>query len=129
MARTERYSNRWTVGEYTFFEVEDHGFSQYHDSPMYKFVRAGDFTNNTYYESLDRAMVAAVGEKYTGPRGASGSGVGTAADWFMYMIGYEWRRQVEELHDKVESEDWKYPEKKVGVLRGIRMALDRIRNI
>ena len=43
--------------------------------------------SNEWYNSIEHAMAAAIAEKYTGPRGAGGSGVGTAADWFMKMLG------------------------------------------
>lgn len=84
-----RFSNRWTVGEWTFYEVEDHGFEVLQDEPMFAFSESENDPpkNGELYPSLEYAMVAAVGEKYTGPRGAGGTGVGTAADWFMKMIG------------------------------------------
>lgn len=91
-----RYPNRWTVGEWTFYEVTDHGFTgELADKPLYGFERELKGSDNLgagpklgeLYTSLDHAMVAAVAEKFTGPRGAGGSGVGTAADWFMRMIG------------------------------------------
>jgi len=76
-----------TIGPYTFEEVADHGFSQYEGRTMWRFTIAGKPNNHELYESVDRALVSAVGERYTGQRGAGGSGVGTAADWFMAMIG------------------------------------------
>jgi hypothetical protein len=97
-----RVSNRWALPGVVFYEVEDHGFTSYEGRPMYAYgieqhEADGSPANNLdhrglpkmgeFYESLDRALVAYVGEKYTGPRGAGGSGVGTAADWFMRMIG------------------------------------------
>lgn len=93
-----RFPNRWTVGDWTFYEVEDHGFSQYEGRPLFAFgdgstvesgSRAGQPKFGELYASLDRAIIAAVGEKYTGPRGAGGTGVGTAADWFAKMIGMD----------------------------------------
>lgn len=93
MRRTQpmTYPNRWVVGEWTFWEIEGHGFSDI-EGPLYSFTvglpgvgQQPRFTE--LYESLDEAMVAAVGEKYTGRRGAGGTAVGTAADWFMEMIG------------------------------------------
>jgi hypothetical protein len=88
-----RFPNRWTVGQWTFYEIEDHGFTG--DLAGRSLFAFGDGSEDDrgrpkfgeMYASLDRAMVAAVGEKYTGPRGAGGRGVGTAADWFMKMIG------------------------------------------
>lgn len=91
-----KYPNRWTVGEWTFYQVIDHGFGGEHeDKPLYGFttdkpLHAGPFEPpklGELYPSLEHAMVAAVGEKYSGRRGAGGTGVGTAADWFMRMIG------------------------------------------
>lgn len=85
----ERINRTWTVGEYTFEEVEGHGFrSPEFPKAMYRFKINGQ-GNHEMYQSLDRAMVAAVGEKHTGPRTAGGSGVGTAADWFCVMVGMD----------------------------------------
>jgi hypothetical protein len=75
-----------TVGEYTFYEVTKHGFTGYKDVPLYKYS-IGKRMSIECFETLDEAMVAAVGAKYTGERGAGGSGVDTAAGWFMRMIG------------------------------------------
>jgi hypothetical protein len=71
------------LGDWTFWEVWDHG------KPSYGFEKVNDETPRIreYYPSLDRAIIAAIGEKYTGPRG--GTGVGTAADWFARMIGMD----------------------------------------
>jgi hypothetical protein len=76
----------WTVGDYRFCEYDQHGFADFAGKPLYKFEIDGK-RGMEMYASLDEAMVAAVGQKYTGPRGAGGSGVGTAADWFLKMIG------------------------------------------
>lgn len=89
-----RHTARWMVGTWTFYEVVDHGFS-HTDGPLYGFTVMPETWNNgapkfgELYNTLEHAMVAAVGEKFTGPRGAGGPGVGTAADWFMAMIGAE----------------------------------------
>lgn len=90
-----RYTNRWTLPEVTFYQVEDHGFEVYKDRPLYAYGKPND-TNDRgiprigeLFASLDRALVSWVGEKYTGPRGAGGTGVGTAADWFARMIGMD----------------------------------------
>lgn len=84
-----RINRKWTVGDYTFTEYEGHGFTTYEGKPLFGFTIEGRERkgNGELYASLDEALVAAVGEKYTGPRGAGGSNVGTAADWFMKMIG------------------------------------------
>lgn len=81
--RGARLLNIWTVGEYEFTEhVDTRG------AHLFGFTINGK-ERHEYYYSLDKALIAAVGEKYTGPRGAGGSGVGTAADWFARMIGLE----------------------------------------
>jgi hypothetical protein len=91
---TGRYRDRWIIGEWVFYEMVDHGFTGpsadkplYGYSPIHGEGTSGQVRVNEWYGSLDHAMVAAVAEKYTGPRGAGGTGVGTAADWFMRMIG------------------------------------------
>jgi hypothetical protein len=91
-----RYSNRWEMPEVTFYEVEDHGFTGEHEGrPLYAYGKPNDMDDRgmpktgEFYNSLDRALIAWVGEKYTGPRGAGGTGVGTAADWFARMIGMD----------------------------------------
>lgn len=83
------YPNRWTIGEWTFYEVADHGFggpsenrSLFTYGPAAREAELRDL-----YPSIDHAMVAAVAEKHTGRRGGGGPGVGTAADWFMRMVG------------------------------------------
>jgi hypothetical protein len=72
-----------TIGDFTFLQ------GTWSDgSPVYSFL-IGDTNGrpHEWYASLDMALIAAVGEKYTGPRGAGGPNVGTAADWFAKMIG------------------------------------------
>lgn len=88
-----RHENLGTIGEWTFYEVTG-GVAKLAGKPLYGFELAvpdGTATGKPklgeLYDSLEHAMVAAVGEKYTGQRGAGGTGVGTAADWFMKMIG------------------------------------------
>jgi hypothetical protein len=91
-----RISARWTVGEWTFYQVDDHGFTGQRgdDRPFYGFSTGPEVLNRMglpkfgeLYATLEYAMAAAIAEKYTGPRGAGGSGVDTAAGWFMRMIG------------------------------------------
>lgn len=88
-----RYAKRWEMPEVTFYEVEDHGFPAHKDRPLYAYGKPGETNDHgipktaELFTSLDRAMVSWVAEKYTGARGAGGTGVGTAADWFMRMIG------------------------------------------
>lgn len=79
-------SQWWTVGPYRFEEVDSHPFDQVTSGPMYRFAIDGKISSEMF-ESLDRAMVAAIGERRMGPRGAAGNAVGTAADWFCLMIG------------------------------------------
>lgn len=89
-----RHQIKGELAEWTFYEVTAHGFTGEHaDRPLYGFAVGqvetpdGKPKLGELYASLEHAMVAAVGEKFTGPRGAGGTGVGTAADWFMRMIG------------------------------------------
>lgn len=90
-----RYEIVGTVRDWTFYEVTNHGFTgELADKPLYGFVVGepeisglGGIKFGELYPSLDHALVAAVGEKYTGQRGAGGTGVDTAAGWFMRMIG------------------------------------------
>lgn len=88
-----RFTNRWEMPEVTFYTIEDHGFPTFEGRPMYAYGKPGDTDSKgmpkvgEFFPELERALVAWVGEKYTGPRGAGGSGVGTAADWFFRMIG------------------------------------------
>lgn len=88
-----KYTNRWEMPGVTFYQVEDHPFEAHAGRPLFAYGKPGETDNHgipktgELYPALDRALVAWVGEKYTGPRGAGGTGVGTAADWFMRMIG------------------------------------------
>lgn len=90
-----RYVHRWMVGSWTFYQVEDHGFGPpLKDKPLFGFTvmpekwrEDGTVKMGELYNSLEHAMAAAIAEKYTGKRGAGGTGVDTAAGWFMRMIG------------------------------------------
>lgn len=108
------YLKQGQVGDWIFWAYPDHGFKDHGDRPLY------GFTGNTVddanqpkigelYESIEHAMAAAVAEKFTGKRGAGGTGVGTAADWFMKMIGaYEVKpvdRPDQELTDAMAATD------------------------
>jgi hypothetical protein len=92
-----RVTNYWELpGLGTVYEIEGHGFTgpEYDGKPLYAYGKGehddrGRPKVGEYHRSLDRALVAAVGEKYTGPRGAGGTGVGTAADWFCRMVGMD----------------------------------------
>ena len=75
----------WEVGEYHIFQAR----MNHDDTTVYGFQIGDRKPSNELYATVDKAMVAAVGEKHTGHRGAGGTGVGTAADWFAKMIGLE----------------------------------------
>jgi hypothetical protein len=81
-----RVDQWWTVGPYRLEEVVDHPFDKITSGPMYRYAINGKISSEMF-ESLDRAIVAAVGERHMGPRGAGGNAVGTAADWFCVMVG------------------------------------------
>ena len=83
----EYIPNRWTVGPYEFQEIEFKGGHPWAGRLMYRYLIDGKRVDAEVYPSLDRAIVSAVGAKYMGPRGAGGNAVGTAADWFMIMVG------------------------------------------
>lgn len=88
-----KVTNYWEMDGITFYQIEDHGFgAPLAGRPLFGYGTGeldsrGRPKMGELYAALDRAMVAWVAEKYTGPRGAGGTGVGTAADWFMRMIG------------------------------------------
>jgi hypothetical protein len=89
------YRNRWAVGQWQFFEIDAAQISDsYAGRTLYGFeVQAEDGARpevgnvREWYNTLEHAMASAIAEKYTGPRGAGGTGVDTAAGWFMRMIG------------------------------------------
>lgn len=108
------------LGEWTFYQVEDK-VANGPDRTLFGFTeavpdgtRAGKPRFGTLYASLEHAMVAAVGEKYTGPRGAGGTGVGTAADWFMRMIGADQLRAAGRDGGKALVEVLKDPDVNMG---------------
>lgn len=87
-----RYPNRWLIGQWAFYEVQ--GVAGPTDETLYYGYAQADGERRNMedkigelYLSLEHAMAAAIAEKFTGARGAGGTGVGTAADWFMRMIG------------------------------------------
>lgn len=90
-----KYAPVGQVNGWTFYEITSHPFTgELEGKALYTFAAddapmdsRGAPKYGELYGSLDHAMVAAVGERHTGPRGAGGGGVGTAADWFMRMIG------------------------------------------
>lgn len=73
--------DHWTVGDYRFAEYDDNG------QALFSFAIGDQPEGYELYGSLDHAMAAAIAERHTGRRGAAGEAVGTAADWFMRMIG------------------------------------------
>jgi len=94
MSRDLYPTQTWTIGEWIFSEIDGRQISDtYEGRKLYGFAQAiveGSSQAgrvNEWYNTLEHAMAAAIAEKYTGPRGAGGTGVGTAADWFMRMIG------------------------------------------
>jgi hypothetical protein len=95
MNREIYYTNRWGIGRWQFFEIDGRQISDsYEGRKLFGYetqaedgVRPEPSNVREWFNSLEHAMAAAIAEKYTGPRGAGGSGVGTAADWFMRMIG------------------------------------------
>lgn len=95
MSRELFYTNRWNVGPWQFFEIDGRQISDtYAGRKLYGYeTQAEDGARpepgnvREWFNTLEHAMAAAIAEKYTGPRGAGGTGVGTAADWFMRMIG------------------------------------------
>lgn len=110
------------LGDWTFWEVWDHGFTgpEYDGKPLFGYEKVRDPGEpgkpkiGEFHRSLDRAIISAVGEKYTGPRGAGGTGVGTAADWFARMIGMDalvepdyssGQKAIQEVLHETERED------------------------
>jgi hypothetical protein len=76
------------VGGWTFYEVT----GMFEGRILYGFGDGSTDENGRpeygeLYDSIEWAMASAIAEKHTGKRGAGGTGVGTAADWFMRMIG------------------------------------------
>lgn len=90
MGHKDRVVSSASVGEYTFEEISDPGNVVPGNMFRYTIEGRDNRSGSEYYPSLDYAMAAAIAEKHTGRRGAGGAGgtgVGTAADWFMRMIG------------------------------------------
>jgi hypothetical protein len=86
------HTEGWTVGQWQFFQIDGRQLSDtYEGRKLFGFTAyTEDATADQcgeWFNSLEHAMAAAIAEKYTGARGAGGTGVGTAADWFMRMIG------------------------------------------
>lgn len=92
------------VGPYTFFAVVDHGFSDYKGEILWRFAIDGQKGSSELYPDLDYVMVAAVGQKYTGSRGAGGTGVDTAAGWFMRMIGADLPTRAQLIHRVAQTD-------------------------
>jgi hypothetical protein len=73
------------VGPYTITHLRDHGFS---DAPDVMYRYSGDDVRSTeLFRTWDHAMAAAIAARHMGKPTAFGPGVGTAADFFMKMIG------------------------------------------
>jgi hypothetical protein len=121
--------SRATLGPYTFEEVANHGFRGT-PGTMWRFQIEGTRNNHTYYATLDHALVSAVGERWTGPRGAGGSGVGTAADWFMAMIGANAVETVDALITETTEVMAKAdPGVTHAVLDGMKMVRDKLTEV
>jgi hypothetical protein len=87
MTSRDRITNRWVVGEYTITEYADVWGGE--DVTTYA-TKIGDQRESIWrHLSLDKALLAVVAEKHTGPPMAGGGGVGSAADWFALAIGLE----------------------------------------
>lgn len=78
-----RTQQTWSVGTYTFYQVK----MKHNDEVLFTYSIGDDKISSELYPTLDYALAAAVAERHTGRRGAGGTAVGTAADWFMRMIG------------------------------------------
>jgi hypothetical protein len=89
--RHDRLVKLASIGEWTFYRDDHHGFTgtEYAGKSLFTYAFRRDERQKTgeLYTTIEHAMAAAIAEQFTGPRGAGGSGVGTAADWFMKMIG------------------------------------------
>lgn len=89
MAREDHEIKRWTIGDFEIQEVIGWWIKR-GEPAMFRYRLAGeDRWNVTAFYTLDMCVAAALAAKYTGHQGASGTGVGTAADWFAKMIGLE----------------------------------------
>lgn len=95
MTREMFYTERWSVGQWQFFKIDGSQITEsYAGRELFGFeTQAEDGARpevsnvHEWFNSLEHAMAAAIAEKYTGRRGAGGTGVDTAAGWFMRMIG------------------------------------------
>ncbi len=80
--------DEWTVDNYVIYRVRmKHGQKM----EFYGYTIDGsdirDSKSTEFYLTIEHAMAAAIAEKHIGRRGASGTAVGTADDWFMKMCG------------------------------------------
>jgi hypothetical protein len=82
-----RYDALAVLGDWTFYQVDGYGDGTLYAYSMNRLINDYPPKIGELYNSIEHAMASAIAEKYTGPRGAGGSGVGTAADWFMRSIG------------------------------------------
>jgi len=92
MTRRIWHAEGWTIGQWQFYEIDGRQLTEsYAGRKLFGFTAASDEATadqcGEWYNTLEHAMAAAIAEKYTGARGSGGTGVGTAADWFMRMIG------------------------------------------
>jgi hypothetical protein len=89
--KVSRKTQEWVLpGLGTLIEIEDHGLETWADKPLYQFhLAASERPGLELFVTPEHALASMIAAKYTGERGAGGTGVGTAADWFMKMIGAE----------------------------------------
>lgn len=89
--KASRKTQEWVLpGLGSLIQIEDHGLEPWAGKPLYQFhLTASERPGFELYATPEHALASMIAAKYTGERGAGGSGVGTAADWFMKMIGAE----------------------------------------
>ncbi len=81
------------IGEVGYWAFYEGTWPEYKDRPAQQVFTFGprdegyESRSDEWYATIEHAMAAAIAEKHTGKRGAGGEGVGTAADWFIKMIG------------------------------------------
>lgn len=81
--------DEWTVDTYTIYRVQT---NKIHDVYYTYTIDGSDIrkrsVNHLFY-TIEHAMASAIAEKHNGQQGASGTAVGTAADWFMKMCSID----------------------------------------
>jgi hypothetical protein len=89
--KASRKTQEWVLpGLGSLVQIEGHGLERWAGKPLYQFhLAASERPGFELYATPEHALASMIAAKYTGERGAGGTGVGTAADWFMKMIGAE----------------------------------------